>query len=180
MQKTSIHGIVLHLLQEGKVNYLAAGCLATSISYAFLCYSLKKGKVVQNLMTWLLWAALDIIIAASVIYQGGNWPFIVIYVAGCLAVSATVFKSSINPWTRYETLIAGTIAVVIAGIPQLIDIWKRPEENPFLIYVGFLIGNILSTAAGKEWSIQERFYPVSMVIFCVIFIIAISRKFIKF
>lgn len=168
------------------VNYVVAGCATTSITYVFLCHLLRKGRAVQNITTWLLWAALDIVIGASVIYQGGNWPFIAVYVAGCVAVAITIFRSSTVFWTWYETAVAisvfvcmivwafsgawaatviGTIAVVIAGVPQFIDILKRPWENPILIYIGFLVGNIFSTAAGKDWSVGERLYPASMAFF---------------
>ena len=181
------------------MNYVAIGCAITSLTYAYLCFLLHKGKTAQNFATWLLWAALDVVLAASVIYQDGNWPFIVTYVVGCIAVAATVFfKSSVVRWTLFETLItilvvicmlvwsisgarnatiAGTVAVVVAGILQLIDAWKKPEENSVLVYTGFLIGNIFSTAAGKDWSVEERFYPATCTFFCVVFIFIISRKF---
>lgn len=178
-------------------SYVTIGCAFTTITYIFLCYLLLRGGVVQNLTSWILWAILDVILAAAVIYQGGNWPFIVTYVLGCLAVASVIYKTSIIKWTWYEYLvtflvflcmmvwaisgaetatIAGTVAVIIAGIPQLIDVWRKPEENSVFIYSGFFIGNIFSTAAGKDWSIEERFYPASMVVFCFFYVISIARK----
>ncbi len=180
------------------VSYTAIGCAITTITYIFLCHLILKGGVVQNFTSWILWAILDIILAAAVISQGGNWPFIVTYILGCLTVASVVYKTSIIKWTWYEysvtflvilcmmvwavsgakiATIAGTIAVIIAGIPQLIDVWRKPEKNSIFIYCGFFIGNIFSTAAGKDWSIEERFYPVSMVICCFFFMIGISRKY---
>ena len=183
------------------MNYIAIGCAVTSLTYACLCYLLYKGKTIQNFTTWLLWALLDIVIAASVIYQGGNWPFIITYVLGCIAVAVTVYKkSSVIQWTGYETFvtvlaivcmlvwsvsgartatIAGTVAVIIAGIPQFDDIWRKPEENSILVYTGFLIGNIFSTAAGKDWSVEERFYPATCTVFCLIFILVLARRFFR-
>ena len=178
--------------------YMVLGCAITTITYVFLCYLLRKGQVIQNFTSWILWAILDIILAAAVIHQNGNWPFIATYVLGCITVASTVYKTSIIQWTWYENLItglvilcmvvwaisgawtatiAGTFAVVVAGIPQLKDVWKKPKENSIFIYLGFLAGNIFSTAAGKDWSVEERFYPASMVLFCLLYVLGIGQKY---
>jgi len=69
--------------------------------------------------------------------------------------------------------IASSSALLIAGIPQLVDAWKRPEEMPFLVYISYVLANGLSTAGGKNWSVEERFYPATATVLCFLFVIVI-------
>ena len=179
---------------------ITAGFLVALIAYGFLVHSLIVGKATQNFTTWFLWALLDAIAATSILYQGGNSWNVVLYVFGSTAIAFIVLKSGTIMWTWFETMIvclvvaclviwkisdakmatiASTIAVIIAGIPQLVEAYQKPEDSPLIVYVGFLLGNILATVGGKEWSVQERFYTTMCGIYCGVYALLIARKFLN-
>lgn len=164
-----------------------------------LCIKISKGKIEQNFASWILWGILEAIVAASIIAQHGNFLLPICYSVGCLIIAiAIAVKSKTISWSWFENMIAGltiicmivwgiagdwfatifsTIAVVIAGVPLLVDCYKNPWGNPFLIYSGFFVANSLSTAGGNEWSVQERLYPAACTIFTILVLLFVVRKF---
>lgn len=179
-------------------NYTLAGSVIGIACYLPLCLAILRGKVKQNLATWVLWALLDGIAAASIFYQHGNYFLVAAYASGSTVTSLSILRSRNFAWTLFHTMvsllvlacvivwaisgayvatIASTTAVIIAGIPLLIDCYKTPAENPFSTYLGFLIANGLGTIGGKEWSVSERLYPAACTVYCLIAVILVARKF---
>ena len=184
-------------------------CIAlSSIIAIVLYYPLCKGilstdpkkKIEQNVATWILWTALDLIAAITIYKNDGNFVLVTAYVAGGTVTSCCILRSCKISWTWVETLSTGlvaiclvvwsiygsmatvivsSIAVVIATIPQVVSAWKKPEDNPFLIYIGYIIANTLSLIGGKEWSIEERYYPALCTGACLVTTLCIARKFEK-
>jgi hypothetical protein len=182
------------------VNVLVwAGGMLAILTYFPLWKGIKSGKVKQNLFTWLLWAILDGIVAVTIIAQNGNFLLPVAFTVGSVITSFFIVGSKNKvSWTWFETMvvllvvssmgvwhfsgdrvatIASTIAVTIAGIPQLIDAWKKPKDMPILEFVSYTIANGLSTAGGKNWSISERLFPASGTVFCLLIVVFSARKF---
>ena len=178
---------------------LASGIVA-ALTYVPFCRQIKNGKTIQNLPTWVLWTVLDVIIAASIIANGGNFVLSAVYAIGSGASAFFIFKSKSKfSWTWFETMVAvlvlasmvvwyfsgskvatvaSTLAMVIAGIPQLVDAWKKPWEMPPLaIYSGYVAASLLSVAGGKSWTVEERLFPVAACVLCLFIVIFSLRKF---
>ncbi len=176
-----------------------AGSILGLLTYFPLWKQIRSGDADQNLFTWALWAALDGIVAAAIMSKGGSFLLPAIYAVGSSGTTFFILRSGKkSSWTMIETLviflvlasmtiwylyggkvatIAGTIAMVIASIPQLVDAWKKPKEMPILVFTSYLVANSLVTAGGKSWSIEERFYPVSAVLVCFLFVVFSVRRF---
>ncbi len=175
-----------------------AGAVVAILIYFFLCFQVLTGKSKQNFATWALWAMIDAIAATTIIIQGGNYLLPAIYSLGSAAVTLSILRSKNFAWTWFETMvacfvviclvvwgisgpwtatIASTLAMVIAGIPLTVESYRRPWEQSFFIYLGYTVANILSTFGGKDWSVEERFYPASCFILCLIIVVFTSRKF---
>ena len=87
--------------------------------------------------------------------------------------------SSLVAWaTAGESagIIASSLAVVMASIPQMVDTYKKPESTPTMAYVIFTIGNVISLIGGKSWTIEERFYPACSIFLCVVIVVLSLRK----
>lgn len=176
-----------------------AGSILALLTYFPLWKQVRNGKAKQNLLTWALWGALDAVVAATIIVQGGNFLLLVVYTIGSTITVYFILKAGNKAaWTWFETMvasltiasmviwylsggkvatIASTTAMLIAGIPQLIDAWKKPQDMPFLAYISYSIANCLSTAGGKSWAIEERFYPAGATVFCFLIATFAARKF---
>ncbi len=166
--------------------------------YVPLCVQLLQGKAKQNLATWIMWGSLDLIVTITIIVQHGNYFLPAAYVLGCGITLLCMIKFGDLVWTSFESFVAflvlvclivwgfsgskiatvaSTLAMAIAGIPQLIDCYRRPHGMPFLIYIGYTVANLFSVLGGKNWSIEERFYPIMAGIYCLLFSALASRKF---
>lgn len=176
---------------------LSAGIIALTIN-VLLCVQVLSGKVKQNFATWALWGVIDAIVAATIICQDGNFLLPAAYALGSLAVAVAILKSKEFKWTWFETMmtcfaaiclaiwsvsgakvatVASTLAIVFAGTPQALAAYKKPWDQPFWAYVGFLVAAALSTAGGRDWSIEERFYPATCAVLTFVVVVFIARKF---
>jgi uncharacterized membrane protein len=179
--------------------YAWSGSILAILTYFPFWHQILKKKVSQNFITWMLWCILDVIAAVSIIFQRGNFFLPAAYTAGGLVVVLCIIKTGNRAfWSRFDTLVSFLVAVcmiiwyfsgdkmatvasgiagVIAAFPQTRDAWKKPQEMPFLVYVSYLIANILSVAGGKNWSVEERFYSMACTALCAVMIIFTVRKF---
>ncbi len=183
--------------------YQWASVILALVLYVPLGRMIVKGLVTQNLATFILWGSLDAIVGASMYFQGsGNFQLPFAYTLGCVFIISCILKSGNYAWTRFETQISivvatcslawcvivfgfsnpwlatilSTVGVVSAGIPQLRDSWRKPEDSPLLTYVGFVVVNTLSVAGGTSWTVEERLYPASCTILCLLVVLASMRK----
>lgn len=200
IRKVGIGAIAFGLLVlTSRFDLAWGGALAALYAYAPLWISVHRKTADQNVLTWFLWATLDGLIGLTLIIQHGNWLLPIAYaIASSITVAFLVYEKNSAEWTWFETAIvamfvisliiwkvsgiamatvAASIAMVIGGLPQLKDAWRRPQMMPLFSYLLYLVGNGLSTAAGKNWSIPERFYPESATAYCLVIIaVVIARR----
>ncbi len=169
------------------------------LAYIPLWIQIPSGKVKQNLLSWVLWGMLEIILTIAVVAQKGNFLLFSAYFMGTgITVWMILRTQGRARWTRFESFvitlvilclviwytsgskvatIASTLAMFIAGVPQLVDAWKRPREMPLLTSLLYLTANSLSSAGGKNWSIEERMPATCAALYSLTTIIFILRRY---
>jgi len=156
-----------------------------------------RREMEQNLATFILWGTLDAVVAVSIMFQHGNWYLPAAYVLGCMVVITALIIVKTYSWTWFETAIAimvvacivgwkisgprmatimSTTGVVLAGLPQLLDAYRKPATKPMIIYSLFTLANVLSVMGGKAWTVEERLYPSACSILCLMVTMAYGRK----
>lgn len=177
--------------------FIWLGSFIAIFLYYPLVSGILQGKIEQSFATWILWVSLDLIALISIILQSGNYLLLVVYCAGgTIVIISLVYKKQFK-WTRFETFIlflviacliiwaisgskmvtiSSTLAVVISGIPQFAESWKKPDLQTSYIYAGCVLANGFSFLGGKSWSIEERFYPGACAILCFCIAMTILRK----
>ena len=165
------------------------GGILGAYAYIPLWKPLLKKVAEQNFLTWALWAILDAIATLSILFQSGNFLLAAIFTLGSIVTAIIVLRSSNKPdWTWFEIMIivmiiicltvwhrsgsrtatiASTTALLLASIPQLGDVWRNPQKTPTLPYVIWSLANFVTIWGGKNWSVEERLYPVSALIICI-------------
>jgi hypothetical protein len=167
------------------------------IAYLPLINGILKSKIEQSFAAFMLWGLLDTIATITTILEGGNFwlPLSNAVGANIMAILLVVKKQVSWSWietmtsmlvviclivwfTAGETagIIASSLAVVIASIPQMVDTFKSPGATPTGPYVMFLIANIVSFIGGKEWTVAERFYPACSIFLCVVIVLFSLKK----
>jgi hypothetical protein len=121
-------------------------------------------------------------------------------VIGGTIIVVGIFKSCEFSWSWFKTFISilvficiylwqysgptavtilGTVAVIIAAFPEIIDTYKHPEENSLVVWLGFTASCIVSFFAGKSWAIEEWFYPGCCSILCFVLALCCAQKFFR-
>src|SRR3989344_1859430 len=122
--------------------------------------SFKRGNFWLSLMY-----TLGGTITVLCISRSGNfrWEWFDTLVAA-LVVLCIIIWAIVGPW--YATIVSSR-ALLIAGLPQLKESVEEPWETPVPVYIGYTVANILSILGGKEWTVEERCYPVCAGIYCL-------------
>lgn len=165
--------------------------------YVLLFVGLLKTKIEQSFAAFMLWAMLDIIATITTILEDGNYWLALGNAVGSTAITGLLAAKKQISWSWIETmtailvliclviwfvagekagLIASSLAVVVASIPQMVATYKKPRTTPTAIYVVFLIAAILSFIAGKAWTIDQRFYSGCAVFLCSVIVVFSLRK----
>ena len=174
----------------------AGGALGL-VAYAFLIVALFRTRTEQSFAAFFLWALLDIIATITTVIEGGNyWLALSNGIGSTVITIILVYKKQIS-WSWVESMtavlvvvclivwytsgesagiVASSLAVVIASIPQMVDTFRKPEGTPTHVYVIFLVANIISFVAGKDWSIEERFYQACGVFLCALIVVFSLKK----
>jgi hypothetical protein len=172
--------------KEGLVNNyeLAAGLVSVPL-YIWMCQKIIRHEIKQSFATWMLWAVLDVIVTASIWWNDGSYLLPLVFTIGSAITMGILINEKMTGWSRFETFlmslvivcmviwyftdaavatIAGTMAVNLAGVPNIREAYREPEKQPVLIWFGFLCANALGVAGGDAWTVQERLYPTCGVI----------------
>jgi len=165
--------------------------------FVMLIVALLRSGTEQSFAAFFLWALLDSIATATTIIQHGNYWLPLANAIGSATITLILVRKKQVSWTWVESMtaflvvvclviwytsgeragiVASSLAVVIASIPQMVDTFKKPEATPSLVYSVFLISNILSVMGGKEWTIEERFYQCCGVFLCTVITAFSFRK----
>lgn len=176
---------------------LLAGIIAI-IAYIPLVSGIIRNKVEQSFAAFLLWTLLDSIATITTFLEHGNYWLPFSNVVGTITVTLLLVVKRKVSWSWIENMtvvlvliclavwyyageqagiIASSLAVVIASVPQMVDTFKKPSSTPVLSYIIFFIANTVSFYAGRSWTIEERFYAgCSMFLCLVIIVFALRRK----
>ncbi|MEI9920857.1 MAG: hypothetical protein WDO14_18995 [Bacteroidota bacterium] len=179
------------------MNYLALiGGVVGLVAFLLLIINLLRSNIEQSFAAFLLWALLDTIATVTTIIEGGNYWLALSNAIGSFLITVILISKRQVLWTWVESMttvlviicllvwytlgeragiIASSLANLIAGIPQMVDTYKKPSGTPSLPYAVFFVGNVISLMAGKAWTIEERFYQGTSIILTVI-ILAFSLK----
>lgn len=167
------------------------------LAYILLIAALLRTTTEQSFAAFLLWAMLDIIAAVTTILAHGNYWLALSNVIGSAVITLLLIYKKQVSWSWVESMtallvgvclavwytageqagiIASSLAVVIASIPQMADTYKKPEATPTYIYLVFLTANILSFIGGSAWTVEQRFYQGCGIFLCLVIVIFSLRN----
>lgn len=167
------------------------------LAYLLLITALLRTTTEQSFAAFLLWAMLDIIASITTILEHGNyWLALSNAIGSTIIMLLLIYKKQVS-WSWVESMtallvivclvvwytageqagiIASSLAVVIASIPQMADTYKKPAATPTYIYLVFLTANIISFIGGSAWTVEERFYQGCGIFLCGVIVVFSLRN----
>jgi hypothetical protein len=171
--------------------------LISVVAYIFLIIGILKPNMEQSFAAFLLWGMLDTIAMITSIIEHGNFWLPLSNSVGATIVAVVLVAKKQVVWTLVESLtaalviicliiwaiagemaglIASSLAVLIASVPQMADTYKKPWATPTLAYAIFLFADALSIFAGKAWIVEEIFYAVIGTILSLVILVFSMKK----
>ena len=159
--------------------------------------TVKENGAGQSFATWILWAALDTILAISTIMKDGNYLLPLGFSIGGVAMTVLLLLKRRFAWEKLDNLVLGlvvvclvvwyltgartaiiasTLATSLASIPGLIELWQRPQRRVANLWGWFAITNAVSFFGGTAMSIEEKFTPAIFTVLSLMMFIAGRRN----
>jgi hypothetical protein len=175
---------------------VSSGLLALLMYVPFVLRALKDGGKGQSFAMWALWAVLDTTMTISLIVQGGNYLLTAGFSIGSIVLAVILLTKGHATWSRFESLIlilvviclavwkvsgpkmatvATTAAILIAGVPGAIELWRHPEPAMGRLWGGYAVANALALCGGHSWTIEERLAP-AVFTFQTVCMLAIGHR----
>jgi hypothetical protein len=166
-------------------------------AYIPLIAGILRNTAKQSFAAFFLWALLDAIATGTTFLADGNYWLPFGNVVGSVVMTVLLIVKRQVSWSWIESMtallvliclgvwytageeagiIASSLAVVIASIPQMAETYKNPQSTPVFPYLIFLTANILSFLAGHSWTIEERFYAGCSIFLCAAIVGLAHRK----
>jgi hypothetical protein len=158
----------------------------------------KEKGAKQNLITWILWFFLDVIQLTTTYDAKGTYLFLIIITIGGGVTTFLLLKNGKRKWDKkfhtrviiavgvcitvwctfgsYYAIFFSTAAQVIAGLPQLKDMWEEPDPKLLPSYVSFFIMNTLAFIFAKAWTFEDRFFTGVFIIFGILTLYPLLRE----
>jgi hypothetical protein len=159
---------------------ILSGVLALGLFWPLLRGVFRDGGVGQSFATWLLWAALDTTATISLMLEHGNYFIVLGFAIGGVGMTLALLYRRRFGWNRFDTAIlilvlaclaawkaggpktatvAATLAIVVAGIPALLALWREPNRRLGNLWGWYVLANGLAFLGGRAMTVEERFAP---------------------
>jgi hypothetical protein len=159
---------------------VSGGALALLMYVPLIVSAVRDKGVGHSFAMWALWAVLDCTVTISLVVQRGNFWLTAGFAAGSVVLALLLLAQGRFAWGRLETAIlllvlvclgvwkfsgpklatvATTLAILVAGVPGMVALWRNPQPAIARIWAGFAVANLLGFFGGTDWSVEERFAP---------------------
>ncbi|MES2215794.1 MAG: hypothetical protein V4481_00675 [Patescibacteria group bacterium] len=167
------------------------GSIVTLLAFVYLTMVLMRKLIPLNPTTWFLWTLLDAFIAYKMFGSKHESRWIMVgfttgaCIVGCFALAQVVQGKSTWTWSNKETLTLicfviafvislvtvsekmainiCTTAMLVAGIPVLIDAWHQPKGQDPVFWGTCTVGWII-TLGGTPKGFTKRYMPIGGLI----------------
>jgi len=146
---------------------------------------LRRGGRGHSFAMWALWAMLDTTATVSLVLQRGNYLLTLGFSVGSILMTVLLLRLGQFRWGRLEWMvlllvllcllvwaatgprgatIATTLAIITAGIPGLVELWRNPDPIAARVWAGFAVANLFALLGGESWSVAERLQPAAFML----------------
>ncbi len=174
----------------------SGGLIATFMFIPIFIGAEQGGKF--NPLTFLLWSALSGVLFMTVrknkearvlpacwtIADGFTCLVLVLYfkqaaafgrnemMTVLLILICTVLWLTTKTWV---SALACTVSLMLAAVPQVVDIYGHPESADWRVWSGYLVSNLLAFLGGEKWTIEDRAPAGASCLLCVLMIVLSVR-----
>lgn len=163
-----------------------AGALVACLVLLHYAWRVWNGKAATtNMASWLMWFVMDVVIMINTIIVKEPYLLALGFTIGAGSVFLVHLKKGTWKWTGVETfsvaaattaflagqvfggnfgIVIGTTAMVLAGMPALLDLHKRPERTALPVFAYSSVAGFLTLLGTLPWSLGASLFPTTSFI----------------
>lgn len=146
-----------------------------------------------NPLTFLLWASLSLVLALTLRKEGYAWLLPAAWLFSDALVGVvlmTKFDQKIT-WSQHDIAVAVmvvictvawlttktwvstvfcTTALMLAAIPQTVDIYHHPEHASTKVWAAYFVSNAMAFFGGKKWCVEDRLAAGASTVLCALMV----------
>lgn len=185
-------------MKNSEVMQIVGGAIGF-IAYLVGMYYIIRKKKYPSFASYALWAILDGIMLyhAAQNPEGANLPIIAGFTIGSAFTAIVLLVKVEFSWEKTEWIvtfliivclyvkynynhdtmtIATATALMLAGVPLLIDTYKKPNTVPTLVWGIFAVGSTIAFFGKTSWALDEWLFSGTSAIYCCIITILSLRE----
>lgn len=185
-------------MKNSEIMQIVGGAIGFIAYLVGMYYIIRKEKY-PSFASYALWASLDglMLYHASQNPEGANLPIIAGFTTGSALTAIILLIKKQWSWGPMEwfvsfliviclyvkynyehntTTIATATALMLAGVPLLIDTIKRPNAVPTLVWLIFAIGSTVAFFGKTSWELDQWLFSGTSMIYTSIITILSMRK----
>jgi len=161
---------------------LAGGVMVLGLFVPMILEIVRTRGASQSFATWGLWAVLDSMLTITLYQQHGNYLLSLGFAVGGVFLAAVLLAQGGWTWGKFETIIAlmvlasvavwkfsgprnatiaMTTAICIAGLPEFVELLRKPQPSVGWLWLGYTVANTLAFFGGTAMTVEERFPPAA-------------------
>lgn len=170
--------------------YLTISVILGIIPQLMVMRGIYRKTMKLSFSTYFIWFVLNLIICTALIIESGNYFLSLAYTILNLIISVMIFRSEksiiFQGWEKVAVVlsfacmiiwyftngvyavIATSIASVIAGLPQLLVVYKHPKLTSPTVWMLGTLAPLFSVLGAANWSVVQRFYPMSFLVYGIV------------
>lgn len=184
-------------MKNSEIIQIVGGAIGFSAYLVGIYYIIRQQKY-PSFASYALWATLDGIMLyhAAQNPEGANLPIIAGFTIGSAVTAIILLAKGKFSWGKTEWIvtfliivclyvkynyshntmtIATATALMLAGIPLLLDTWKKPDTVPTRVWGIFAVGSIIAFFGKTSWALDEWLFSGTSAIYTTV-IVLLSRR----
>ena len=185
-----------------KTCFAALAFLFSLAAYAPYAWEVFKNRAHPTLSSWISWLAMNVVILAGMLAQGTIAWQMVAYILGIsLIIVMSLWKKIPLGWKRLDTFCVVSVGIAIVlwistenpntaivisvaadcvgTVPMLVNIWHKPEREPYLPWILTIIGGGFGVLAIQKMSIADALTPIVFFALQALIVLFLTRKFFR-
>lgn len=119
------------------------------------------------------WTAAATIVTTGILWKGATWQIGFAEITSAVAVVIATYLWWTNKWGM--GLIACSLAMFVAGIPQVMNFWDTPAQATWWLWVGIAISGTLSIVGSENRKGLQNAPAYSSVLYQLLVLLVLFR-----
>ena len=170
------------------------------MTYVLYVQAILSGGAHPTISSWISWGVMDFaILSAMIAARSIAWQMVAYTIGTAVIIGVSLLKGVTVGWSNLDSVcivvvivaiilwiisgkpsvavIFSIVAAVIGSVPNIVNVWHNPTNEPLLPWLLITVGSVFGVAAIKKWDTVGALTPIAFLVLQVAFVLLISFQF---